>query len=63
MKPRHAALVGLIFVAFAAFYVVFALAVDPAVFEPAAVVELIALGAATALMAYVLVAGTRNGGV
>ena len=61
MTPRRALLVGLVFVLFDAIYVAFATFLEPGPVEPAAVVMLLALGAATSLMAYVLVSGTQKG--
>ena len=60
MTPRRAALVGILFVLIAAFYWVFPYVVEPAHIDYAGITMLIALGAAMALMAYVLVAGTRE---
>lgn len=61
MNPRRALLVGLVFVLFDAIYVVFATVIQPAPVEPAAVVMLLALGAAMSIMAYVLASGTQKG--
>ncbi|HKF85080.1 MAG TPA: hypothetical protein VKB30_04780 [Candidatus Limnocylindrales bacterium] len=60
MTPRRAALVGIIFLVIAVGYYAFATAIDPAHVDFAGVTMLIALGAAMSLMAYVLVAGTRQ---
>jgi hypothetical protein len=60
MSPRRAALVGILFLFFAAFYWVFPYAVEPSHIDWAGITMLIALGAAMAIMAYVLVAGTRE---
>lgn len=57
MKPRRAALVGLVFPVLAVVYFVFSSVVQPTRTEPAAIVLLLALGVATSLMAYVLFAG------
>jgi hypothetical protein len=61
MTPRRAALAGLVFVLFDAIYVLFGTVVEPGQLEPAAVVMLLALGAAMSLMAYVLVSGIQKG--
>jgi hypothetical protein len=60
MTPRRAALVGILFLLIAAFYWAFPYAVDASHIDYAGITMLIALGAAMALMAYVLVAGTRE---
>ena len=61
MTPRRALLVGLVFVLFDAIYVAFGTVVEPGQLEPAAVVMLLALGAAMSLMAFVLASGTQKG--
>jgi hypothetical protein len=61
MTPRRAALVGVIFIVIAAFYYAFAAAVQPEHIDYAGITMLIALGAAMAIMAFVLVAATRKG--
>ena len=61
MHPRRALLVGLVFVLVDAGYVAFATFIEPGPIEPAAVVMLLALGAAMSIMAYVLVSGTQKG--
>ena len=60
MNPRRAALVGIVFILIAGFYYVFPYLVDPSVIDYAGITMLIALGVAMSLMAYVLVAGTRQ---
>jgi peptidoglycan/LPS O-acetylase OafA/YrhL len=60
MNPRRAALVGLLFVGIAAFYLAFSAAVDSTKVDYAGFVLLIALGAAMSIMAYVLFAGLRH---
>ncbi len=60
MKPRRAALLGLIFVAIAIFYWAFTKVVDPLQVDLAGVTLLLALGGAMALMAYVLVSGLKQ---
>ena len=60
MTPRRAALVGIVFLLIAGFYWAFPYAVDSTHVDWAGITMLIALGAAMALMAYVLVAGTRE---
>lgn len=60
MKPKRAALVGLVFVVIAFFYLAVQLIAGvPADF--AGFTMLLALGAATSLMAYVLFAGLQQG--
>ena len=61
MTPRRASLVGLVFVLFDALYVVFGTVVEPGQLEPAAVVMLLALGAAMSLMAIVLFSAIQEG--
>ena len=60
MTPRRAALVGIVFILIAGFYFVFPYLVDPSLIDYAGVTMLIALGVAMSLMAFVLVAGTRQ---
>ena len=60
MTPRRAALVGIVFLLIAGFYYAFPYLVDPSVIDYAGITMLIALGVALSLMAYVLVAGTRQ---
>jgi hypothetical protein len=60
MTPRRAALVGIVFIAIAAFYWTFPYLVDPSHIDYAGITMLLALGVAMSLMAYVLVAGTRQ---
>ena len=60
MTARRATLVGILFLFIAAFYWVFPYAVEPSHIDWAGITMLIALGAAMAIMAYVLVAGTRE---
>ena len=60
MNPRRAALVGIVFLLIAGFYYLFPYLVDPSVIDYAGITMLIALGVAMSLMAYVLVAGTRQ---
>src|SRR6188508_2451952 len=60
MTPRRAALVGIVFLLIAGFYYAFPYLVDPSVIDYAGITMLIALGVAMSLMAYVLVAGTRQ---
>ena len=60
MSPRRAALVGILFILIAGFYYVFPYLVDPSAIDYAGITMLIALGVAMSLMAYVLVAGTRQ---
>lgn len=60
MKPRRAALIGLLFPLIAVGYYVFATVVEPSHVEYAAITLLLGLGAATSLMAYVLVAGVNG---
>ena len=60
MTPRRAALIGILFVLIAGFYWAFPYAVEPSHIDWAGITMLIALGAAMAIMAYVLVAGTRE---
>jgi hypothetical protein len=60
MTPRRAALVGIMFLVIAAFYYAFPLLVDATHIDYAGLTLLIALGAAMSLMAYVLVAGSRQ---
>ena len=62
MKPRVAALIGVLFLFLAAVYWLFPYVVDRAQIDYAGVTMLIALGAAMALMAYVLIAGMRGSG-
>jgi hypothetical protein len=57
MKPRRAALVGLVFPIIAVGYFTFATVVDPSRVEYSAITLLLGLGAATSLMMYVLFAG------
>jgi hypothetical protein len=59
MKPKRAALVGLVFVAIAFFYVTVQ-AVAGVTVDFAGFTMLLALGAATSLMAYVLFAGLQQ---
>jgi hypothetical protein len=61
MNPRRALLVGLVFVLFDAIYVLFGTVVEPGHLEPAAVVMLLALGAAMSLMAFVLFSAIQKG--
>jgi hypothetical protein len=60
MTPRRAALVGIVFLLIAGFYWTFPYFVDPSAIDYAGITMLIALGVAMSLMAYVLVAGTRQ---
>ena len=60
MTPRRAALVGIVFLLIAGFYWVFPYVVDASVIDYAGITMLICLGVAMSLMAYVLVAGTRQ---
>ena len=60
MTPRRAALVGIVFILIAGFYYVFPYLVDPSVIDYAGITMLIALGVAMSIMAFVLVAGTRQ---
>jgi hypothetical protein len=60
MTPRRAALVGLVFVAIAIFYLTVQLIGSPEHVDYAGVTMLIALGAAMSLMAYVLVDGLQQ---
>ncbi len=62
MGSRRVALVGLMFVGFAVFYLGFTQVVDPATIidDYAGFTLLIALGAAMSIMAYVLFSGVRN---
>jgi hypothetical protein len=60
MTPRRAALIGIVFLLIAGFYYAFPYLVDPSVIDYAGITMLIALGVAMSLMAYVLVAGTRQ---
>jgi hypothetical protein len=60
MNPKRAALVGLVFPLIAVVYFVFPTIVDPVHVDYAGITMLIALGAAMALMAYVLFAGLRS---
>ena len=60
MTPRRAALVGIVFLLIAGFYWLFPYSVEPSHVDYAGITMLIALGVAMALMAYVLVAGTRE---
>jgi hypothetical protein len=60
MNPRRAALVGIVFILIAGFYYVFPYLVDPSVIDYAGITMLIALGVAMSIMAFVLVAGTRQ---
>jgi hypothetical protein len=62
MNPRRAALVGLVFPVIAIIYFVFPTIVDPTKVDYAGITMLIALGAAMALMGYVLFAGLRSHG-
>lgn len=59
MKPKRAALVGLVFVAIAFFYVTVQVVAGVTV-DFAGFTMLLALGAATSLMAYVLFAGLQQ---
>jgi hypothetical protein len=59
MNPRRAALVGLVFLAIAGFYWA-APTVLGGIFDYAGFTMLIALGVATAIMAYVLIAGLQR---
>jgi len=61
MSQRRAALVGLLFIAIAAFYVAFAAAVESNLVDFAGFTLLIALGVAMSIMAYVLFSGVRQG--
>ncbi len=61
MSARKAALAGLVFVVIAGFYYAFAAVVEPVHVDFAGVTMLIALGAAMAIMGYVLLAGSRQG--
>ncbi len=60
MTPRRAALVGIVFLLIAGFYWVFPYLVDQSAIDYAGITMLICLGVAMSLMAYVLVAGTRQ---
>lgn len=60
MKPRRAALLGIIFVVIAFFYWIFTRVVDPALVDLAGITMLLGLGGAMALMAYVLVDGMQR---
>ena len=61
MKPRRAALVGLVFLAIAGFYFAFQTIGGAPRIDLAGVTLLVALGAAMSLMAYVLFAGLQKG--
>jgi hypothetical protein len=61
MGSRRVALVGLLFIGIAVFYLVFAAVVDPDRVDYAGFTLLIALGAAMSIMAYVLFSGARQG--
>jgi len=60
MKPRRAALVGIMFLLIAAFYWAFPYVVDPSHVDYAGITMLIALGGAMSIMAYVLIAGLQK---
>ena len=60
MKPRRAALIGLVFPLIAVGYFIFATVVEPSHVEFAAITLLLGLGVATSLMAYVLFAGLNG---
>ena len=57
MRPRRAALAGIVFPVIAAGYFAFSNAVEPGATDPGVIVMLCALGVAMSLMAYVLFAG------
>ena len=61
MHPRRAALVGLVFVIIASFYTVFQVVVNPSRVDLIGITLLVALGAATSLMAFVLASAMQNG--
>jgi hypothetical protein len=61
LNPRRAALVGLVFVGLAGFYLVFQTVGGMVHIDLAGVTMLIALGVAMSLMAYVLFAGLQKG--
>ena len=60
LTPRRVALVGIIFVVIAAIYYGAAVVLDPSHVDWSGFVMLLALGAAMAIMAYVLVAGSQG---
>ena len=60
MKPRRAALIGILFIVIAVFYWAFTEVVDPYLVDFAGVILLLALGGAMSLMAYVLVSGLKQ---
>ena len=60
MKPRRAALVGIVFLVIAAIYFVFPTLVQPEHVDYAGITMLIALGAAMSIMAYVLVSSVQK---
>ena len=60
MKPRRAALVGIIFVVLAFFYWAFSKAVDPFLVDLTGITLLVVLGGAMALTAYVLVSSVQR---
>ena len=60
MKPRRAALAGIVFLVIAGVYFVFPTVVDPAMVDYAGITMLIALGGAMSIMAYVLFAGIQR---
>jgi drug/metabolite transporter superfamily protein YnfA len=60
MGSRRVALVGLLFIAIAVFYLAFSATVDPDRVDFAGFTLLIALGAAMSIMAIVLFSGLRD---
>ena len=60
MTARRAALVGMVFVVIAVFYWVFQYLVDPLRIDYAGITMLLALGAATSIMMFVLFSGQRS---
>ena len=60
MRPRRAALAGLIFPVLAIFYYLFSSTVAPGHTDPGVLVMLLALGVAMSLMAYVLFAAIAS---
>jgi hypothetical protein len=60
MKPRRAALVGIVFLVIAVIYWTFPYLVQPEHVDYAGITMLIALGAAMSIMAYVLVSSVQK---
>jgi hypothetical protein len=60
MKPRRAALVGIVFIVIAVGYYVAPTVLDPSHVDFAGLTMLVALGAATSIMAYVLFTGLQR---